>query len=201
MDPVTERGRAARARIVESAARLMHMNGVAATSVDDVLADAGAGKSQFYHYFRSKDELIRAVLDFQAEKGEAEQVTMFADSGGWDGIRRWLDAVVEGQRSSGFAGGCPVGSMAAEMAERDPDLRRRLRVVLARKQELLARQLEDLQRRGDLASGVRPEQLALSTVASLQGGLLMASVLKDRSVLEDVVEQAWDRLVSFRPAR
>ncbi|HUE95440.1 MAG TPA: helix-turn-helix domain-containing protein, partial [Longimicrobiaceae bacterium] len=71
MDPVTTRGRASKARIVEAAARLMHVNGVAATSVDEVLAESGAGKSQFYHYFRTKDELVEGVLEYRVRLGEA----------------------------------------------------------------------------------------------------------------------------------
>ena len=47
--PRTGRGRASRERIVERAAELFAEQGVAATSLDEVLAAAGAGKSQLYH--------------------------------------------------------------------------------------------------------------------------------------------------------
>ena len=49
-EPKTGRGRASRERIVERAAELFAERGVAATSLDEVLAAAGAGKSQLYHY-------------------------------------------------------------------------------------------------------------------------------------------------------
>lgn len=51
-EPKTERGRASRARIVEQAARLFTERRVAATSVDEVLAAAEAGKGHFHHYLR-----------------------------------------------------------------------------------------------------------------------------------------------------
>ncbi len=51
---MTRRGRASRERIVERAAELFAERGIAATSVDEVLAAAGAGKGQFYHYFRGR---------------------------------------------------------------------------------------------------------------------------------------------------
>ena len=57
-EPRTGRGRASRERIVERAAELFAERGVAATSLDEVLAAAGAGKSQLYHYFRGRDELV-----------------------------------------------------------------------------------------------------------------------------------------------
>ena len=52
-EPRTGRGRASRERIVEHAAELFAERGVAGASLDDVLAAAGAGKSQLYHYFRA----------------------------------------------------------------------------------------------------------------------------------------------------
>ncbi|WP_151484745.1 TetR/AcrR family transcriptional regulator, partial [Streptomyces albicerus] len=60
-EPMTERGRQTRARIVEAAAALVAERGVEGTGIDHVLAAARASKSQLYHYFTDKDDLIRAV--------------------------------------------------------------------------------------------------------------------------------------------
>ena len=65
--PVTQRGRRARALIIDAAATLMYQKGVSMTSLDDVLAAAGSGKSQLYHYFDSKAELVAAVIERQLE--------------------------------------------------------------------------------------------------------------------------------------
>src|SRR5207237_6882287 len=56
--PVTSKGRATRARIVDAAARLAYERGVAGTSLDDVGLAAGVGRSQPYHYFADKGELL-----------------------------------------------------------------------------------------------------------------------------------------------
>ena len=61
-EPRTGRGRASRERIVERAAELFAERGVAGTSLDDVLAAAGAGKSQLYHYFSGREELEEAAV-------------------------------------------------------------------------------------------------------------------------------------------
>src|SRR5260370_38364118 len=61
-EPRTGRGRASRERIVERAAELIAERGVAGTSLDDVLAAAGAGKSQLYHYFSGRDGLGAAAV-------------------------------------------------------------------------------------------------------------------------------------------
>jgi TetR/AcrR family transcriptional repressor of nem operon len=53
---------------VERAAGLFAERGIAATSVDEVLAASGAGKGQFYHYFRGRDELAAAAVGTAARR-------------------------------------------------------------------------------------------------------------------------------------
>ncbi|MED7827363.1 TetR/AcrR family transcriptional regulator [Streptomyces chiangmaiensis] len=54
------RGAMTRSRIVEAAAELFHVDGVHAVTLDDVRAASGTSKSQLYHHFADKDELVRA---------------------------------------------------------------------------------------------------------------------------------------------
>ena len=58
--PRTARGRDSRDRIVTVAAGLMQSGGVEGTSIDAILAAAGASKSQLYHYFTDRQGLSRA---------------------------------------------------------------------------------------------------------------------------------------------
>lgn len=67
---LTAKGRAMRDRIVESAAELVFAGGARETTLDDVRSAVGASKSLLYHYFADKDELLRAVIDFQ-ERGSS----------------------------------------------------------------------------------------------------------------------------------
>jgi AcrR family transcriptional regulator len=198
MTNTTARGRATRLRLVEAAAHLMHVNGVAATSVDDVLEAAGAGKSQFYHAFESKDALVAAVLEFQAASGEEEQAALFRAHPGWEGIRAWFDAIVASQTRARYAGGCPVGSMAAEMADRDPVLRRRLKSAFQRKRNAVHRHLAALQATGGLRAEADADALANFVMAALQGGLLLGSTYRNGTPLAHAVEAAWAHLRSFR---
>ena len=64
----TPRGKRTRDTIVDAAAALMYVDGVAGTSVDKVLAASGAGKSQMYHYFKNKEQLVAAVIDRYLEQ-------------------------------------------------------------------------------------------------------------------------------------
>ncbi|MGP8025672.1 MAG: TetR/AcrR family transcriptional regulator [Acidocella sp.] len=93
-EPRTGRGRASRERIVERAAELFAERGVAGASLDDVLAAAGAGKGQLYHYFRGRDELVEAAVGLRCTQVLA-------------GLTRALGAVASLDESHGVL--VPVG--------------------------------------------------------------------------------------------
>src|SRR5947207_4781212 len=54
--------RPARARVLETAARLFYAEGVHAVGIDRIIAEAGVAKATFYHHFPSKDDLVRAYV-------------------------------------------------------------------------------------------------------------------------------------------
>ncbi|MFN2389852.1 MAG: TetR/AcrR family transcriptional regulator, partial [Actinomycetota bacterium] len=112
--------------IIAAAADLIHLRGVAGTSIDDILKASGTGKSQFYYYFESKDELIHEVLRFQLERYIAAQQPFIENLASWKGISDWLEALVDQHEGRKLVGGCPIGSLAAEMADRDERLREQL---------------------------------------------------------------------------
>ena len=56
-------GTAMRTRILDAAEELVLEQGFAGTTVDDVIASAGATKGGFFHHFASKQELARALVE------------------------------------------------------------------------------------------------------------------------------------------
>ena len=92
-EPATARGRFTRARIVQAAAELVAEGGAAAMSLDEVGARANASRSQLYHYFEDRDDLIRAVIDATTNTVLAAQDELLSDLDSWDGIDRWFAAL------------------------------------------------------------------------------------------------------------
>src|SRR6201998_3636121 len=132
----TERGQRTRAAIVDAAATMMYENGVATTSLDDILAASGTGKSQLYHYFTDKSELVAAVIERQLERVLVAQPGL-ADVNSMKGIERWARAVLRNHRQPGGPFACPLGSIAAEL-KNDPAFRPALAAAFARWEQTLA---------------------------------------------------------------
>jgi TetR/AcrR family transcriptional regulator, transcriptional repressor for nem operon len=190
--PATERGRRARALIVDAAATLMYHRGVAATSLDDVLAAAGCGKSQLYHYFTNKADLIGAVIDRQLELVLAAQPGLSrADS--WSGISAWAADVVAMHSAPGGPFACPLGTMAAEL-KNDETFRPQLDAAFRRWEAPIAHGLQTMQDRGELVVGADPEALATGVIAALQGATLLARVRGEVAVVQDALDSALSEL-------
>ncbi|NIH97419.1 TetR/AcrR family transcriptional regulator [Mycolicibacterium fluoranthenivorans] len=186
--PATERGRRSRAAIVDAAATAMYEKGVAATSLDDVLASAGCGKSQLYHYFTDKADLVRAVIGRQLELIlDAQPEIHRVDS--WAGLQRWVDQIVETHRAPGGPFACPLGSMAAEL-KGDDAYADSLAGAFDRWESLLAAGLRRMSDRGQLRPDADVESLSRSILATLQGAVMLARVHGDTRILGEAMKNA-----------
>jgi TetR/AcrR family transcriptional regulator, transcriptional repressor for nem operon len=182
----TPKGERTWARIVEVAARLVHERGVAGTTLDDVRKAAGVSGSQLSHYFAGKDELVQAVIDYQAGviAGNQQQ----ADLGSPDGLRLWRDMVIAEARATGGEGGCPLGSLAGQLAETDQRARALIAAGFEQWLAAISSGLRDLHEAGHLPAGTDPDDLAVTLLAALQGGLLLSQVQRDTRPLETAVD-------------
>ncbi len=186
--PATAQGRRTRAAIVDAAAQMMYQKGVTATSLDDILAASNTGKSQLYHYFKDKSDLVKAVLERQIELVLQAQPTL-AQIDSMEGVEQWAQAILTMHEVPGGPFGCPLGSMAAEL-KNDPAYQPALAAGFHQWQSLLADGLTRMQDRGDLARTEDPQRLAATILATLQGGMLMGRATMDITVLRDSLELA-----------
>ena len=197
--PSTPRGTETKNQIVISAAALIHERGVAATSVDDILAASGAGKSQFYHYFENKDDLVRDVLRHNLETTLRAQEPHLQRLSTWKGIKDWLDAIADLHERQGLFGGCRIGSLAVEMAERDEEFRVALAAAFSRWESFLSAGLTTMRARRALRPDADPETLAETTMAAIQGGYVLSTTKKDIRPMRNSLDAAYFYLRSFRP--
>src|SRR6201984_3740865 len=117
---LTPKGARTRARIVEEAAALIHERGVAGTTLEDVKVAAEVSGSQMYHYFPDKNELVQAVIDYQADTIVSHQRDALSSA---DGVEAWRNMVITAAKRTDARGVCPLGSLVAQLAENAPQAR------------------------------------------------------------------------------
>ena len=178
--PRTARGRATRERIVRAAAGLVAERGVAGTSLDDVREHAHASKSQLYLYFADRDELLRAVAESTCDTVLEAQADALAGFDSIIGIERYLDGIVALQAERNTPG-CPIGSLAGQLIQRDEASRLVLADGLGHWELSLQTGLQAMAARQELRPDADPGRLAAQTLMLLQGGLLLSQVRRDPS--------------------
>jgi TetR/AcrR family transcriptional regulator, transcriptional repressor for nem operon len=178
-EPRTRPGRATRARIVRAAAELVGERGVAGTSLDDVRERAHASKSQLYLYFDDRDSLMRAVAQATCDLVMDTQADELAEFDSLAGIERYLDWQVAVQIERQARGGCPIGSLAGQLAERDEVARLALADGFDRWEQALRDGLETMAARGELRENADPSVLAKQTLTVLQGALVLTQVRRN----------------------
>ena len=193
-EPITRRGRDSKARIVSAAAQLMYERGVSATTLEEILAASGTGKSQFYHYFADKDALIVEVLSHQLEGILDDQSRFALDS--WAGIAAWFETMIELHETRGRLRGCPLGSIAAQAVEQSEALRLSAAGAFARWESSLAAAFESMRRSGELDENADPNALAETVIATVQGGYLLSSIKRDAGPMRGALQAGLEHLKS-----
>jgi TetR/AcrR family transcriptional repressor of nem operon len=169
----------ARERIVSTAARLFLERSYQAVGVDELCQSADVRKGSFYHYFSSKSELGKAVIDLHAKVFEKQLSSSDATTPSQK-LHEIPDAIGAIQSALeaqfGRAVGCPFGNFAAELSTTDDNLRRHLAGTLAAMERHLAAVCHDAAAAGALRPGTDPDRLAHALLAQYQGIILLAKL-------------------------
>ncbi len=197
---LTSRGAATKARIVEAANQLMFERGVALTTLADVRTASATSKSQLYQHFADKNALVREVIEFRAEALLAQQRRRLEKVDSLRGLELWRDEMVERNALRDGAYGCPLGSIAYEIADHDEDTRRIIANHFDEWLQIIVDTIDRLKARGVLRGDADPRALAGGLLAALQGGYLLAKTSRDVSLMRVAVDMAIAQIRAFSTA-
>ncbi|MCP3785391.1 TetR/AcrR family transcriptional regulator [Micromonospora sp. A3M-1-15] len=193
---LTPRGHATRERILEHAAALIYAKGVHATNNELVRRAAGVSGSQLSHYFPTKESLVLAVIDWQADSVLGfHRSERFAGFDTVEAFQDWTDFYVLSGRP--FEAGCSLGSLAGEIVKTDLGVHDRLAEVFAQWREIFRMGLDRMRQLGRIDASAHPARLADMFLAAYQGGMLLAQVARDIGPLQDALSAAVDHLQTF----
>src|SRR6201986_1517436 len=181
---LTAKGARTRARIVEEAAALIHERGVAGTALEDVKVAAEVTGSQMPPSVPDKNELVQAVIDYQADTIVDRNRHALESA---NGVEAWRDMVITAARRTRAKGGCQLGSLVGQLAESDPDARALIAAGFDQWAAAIGDGLRSLHADGKLPSDIDPDDLAITLLATLEGGLLLAQVHRSTRPFETAV--------------
>ena len=197
---LTARGAATRARIVEAAADLIYAHGVEQTSLDAVMAASGVSKSQLYHYFADKDALVLDVIARQTERVLDAQRPHLEALESLPALKAWRNAIVRLNKAA-QGKGCPLGSLASELANDSEPARKRLADSFSMWRDRIENGLAKMRERSELSASADPHDLALALLSAVEGGLLLAKTTHSSRPLELSLDMAIDHIARHMTAR
>lgn len=187
-EPTTARGRASRQRIVARVADVVAQHGVRAVSLDQVLAAAGASKSQLHHYFGGRDQLMEAAVAYRCEQVLAGLTEAFTAVATLADLERTLAGFVGQYEQS--PSGCPIGTLATDVAEHNEGARARVVDAFAGWERLFAEAFERMRASAELRADASSGDLATALLASLEGGMLLSQTRRDVQSLRVAADAA-----------
>jgi len=176
-----------RVEILEAAKRLIGERGYAGTSVDDVIQASGlCGKSHFYHYFKSKEQLGYEVLDREVERFGERGLAILREPriSPLERLSLFIDDLVLSQAERGCKGGSCFGMLAAELADVHEGFRIRIEKVFQQWQSQIESLLDEAS--GSLRDGTDAGRLARFIIATLEGAVLMSRVTREVAVMQGI---------------
>ena len=163
-----------RERLLETARELFHAQGFMATGLAQILRQSGVGSGSLYHFFRSKEELLLAVLEryedmlwpvllgpiVERVDDPVERVFALLD--------RYRGLLVE----SGYRYGCPIGNLALELDEFHPDAVSRVEKNFTGWRDAVAGWLRLAAARFPAATDF--DRLAVFILTTMEGGVMQS---------------------------
>ncbi|MGF1593353.1 MAG: TetR/AcrR family transcriptional regulator [Kiloniellaceae bacterium] len=186
-------GETTRDRIVEAADGLFYRQGYEHTSFADIAEAVRISRGNFYYYFKSKDEILDAVIEERLantrkmlERWEVEGTTPA------DRIRSFIHILIA-NRADIKRYGCPVGTLCSELAKLGHASQGEAEKLFTLFRLWLRRQFVLLGRKADA------DALALHLLARSQGVATLASAFHDEKFIRQEVRLMCDWLESCRP--
>jgi AcrR family transcriptional regulator len=165
-----------RERLIAAATRLVHQQGVERTTLADIAKAADVPPGNVYYYFKTKDDVIAAVIQAHAQQ---IRTTLTAIDTRHRSPKSRLKAFVReftAQSEIVAQYGCPLGSLCSELDKRltDPG------VPAA---ELMRLPIDWAQQQFRSLGRPDARDLAFDLLAAYEGSALLANTLRDPKIL------------------
>lgn len=178
-----------KAFIIEKTAPIFNTKGFAGTSITDIEAATGLTKGSIYGNFANKDEVALAVFDYNLKKVNTafsvalskldlakDKLMVYAEQYGFIFNKNLID------------GGCPVLNTAIESDDTHPRLRNKAaNAVLSWKNKIITI-IEEGKKSNEIANEVNAEQIALTMIAMMEGGIMLAKLFDNAKYMASVMQ-------------
>ena len=177
-----ERRPGKRERLVAAATQLLHQRGIERTTLADIAKAADVPAGNVYYYFKTKDEVIAAVVEAHARQVRTALALIDAQHRSPKGRLKAFVREFTAQSEIVAEYGCPLGSLCSELGKRAGPPAFAQAELMRLPVEWAEEQFRSLGRRD-------AHDLALDLLAAYEGSALLANTMRDPSVLSRAAQR------------
>jgi AcrR family transcriptional regulator len=164
-----------RERLIDGARQALHAQGVESTTLADIAHTAEVPVGNVYYYFKTKDDLVQAVIAAHADEIRDRLAALEQHRTPKTRLKAFVRMLAD-QRQQTARYGCPQGSLCSELDKRDDELSRSCAQLITLPIEWAERQFRAMGRRD-------ARELAVALIASYQGIALLTNTLRDPELM------------------
>jgi AcrR family transcriptional regulator len=171
-----------RERLIAAAARLLHEQGIERTTLADIAKAADVPAGNVYYYFKTKDEVIAAVIGAHVQQIKETLAAIDAHHRSPKSRLKALVREFTGQSEIVAEHGCPLGSLCSELGKR-------VRPPGLAAAELMRLPIDWAEEQFRSLGRPDARDLALDLLAAYEGRALLANTMRDPDVLAKAAQR------------
>lgn len=168
-------------QIIKEADRLFYEKGFEKTSFADIAGRVNISRGNFYHHFKSKDEILSSVIDYRIEKTK-KLLAKWAEtaSSPEERIKKFINILITNMTKIKLYG-CPAGTLVTELSKLDHSSKKDANGIFTVFRDWLGSQFFEL--------GFKKEsdELAMHVLSSSQGVATLANAFRDEKFINNEV--------------
>ena len=170
-----------RERLVGAAVQLLHQQGTEKTTLAEIANTADVPPGNVYYYFKTKDDVIAAVIEAHAQQVRTALAAIDARERSPKSRLKSLVREFAAQSEIIARYGCPLGSLCSELDKRAEGPGRRA--------ELMRLPVEWAEEQFRSLGRPDARDLALDLIAGYEGSALLANTMRDPSILDSAARR------------
>ena len=176
-----------RDKLLKVAFEEIFQNGYHATSVDKILKKASMNKGSMYHFFKSKKELILAIIEVHVDEYIQKKYGVILKSE--ENMIEAIMSVLRNKPLYNFIYGCRLNNLVHELSNQDKDFKIALEKSYFKFEAIFQEALDRAVENGEIKKDTDTKAVGMFILATIQGGLTTAKKSSDSKYYDICIEQ------------
>lgn len=180
--------------IIEKSAPIFNIHGYAGTKMQMLTEATGYQMGGIYRHFPTKMDLAKAAFAYNYETLIKRSITVSDELNPKEKLLAIIDNYQRMVAKPVIPGGCPILNTITEMDDTDEVFREQAKVYVEEILNTIRTIIEEGQEKGIFKSSLDAQQEALHFLASFEGAILVAKVMKRMQPLRSVFQHTMNYL-------